>query len=140
MAWVKMPLIIKVEMTKENYEKLMEEAKEKVYHTVFGDGTLNNGYYKNAYKFDGKYFFLDSEEEDDFCIYQEAEMIAKYATTTESQVGLIFTDGISYTVGDLYFIEGKLDIRNDAYDNTNDWKAHIVDYLKRKEEFLRTFE
>lgn len=137
MAWVDMPLLIKVEMTRENYDKLMEEAKES--RNVLGE-QFHPNYLKTHYLFDGEYFYLDSNEIDDCGIYQEAKMIMKYATPTDKQVGIIYTKGIAYTVGDLYFIEGKFDIRNDAYDDSNDWKAHEADYLKRKEEFLRTFE
>lgn len=129
MSMCNMPLLIKVEMTKENFEKLLEEAKTR----------YQPKYLETHYIYDGKYFSLDLNEWDDFEIYKEADMIAKHAEPTEKQVGLIFTQGCSYTMGDLYFTEGMINVRNDAYKTMSDWEKYKADYWARKEEFLNSF-
>lgn len=129
MAWVTMPLIIKVEMTKENYEKILSEL----------DGKMNPEYVKETYKHDGKYFTLCSEFDDDPLIYDEAKRIAKFAEPTKKQVGIIFPKigHWAYSIGDLYFINGDIEIRNE--NDFGDWEENKKNYNKKKELFLNSF-
>ena len=134
MSMCNMPLLIKVKMTRENYEKLLEEAKTK----------YKQSYLEKYYLFDEEYFSLDTDYMDDLDIYKEAEMIAKYIESTEKQVGLIFAHGCSYTVGDLYFKNGIHIIEN-IFEPKCDSKgfANIEEakqnYITRKKEFLNSF-
>lgn len=129
MAWVTMPLLIKVEMTTENYEKLLAEL----------DGKMNPEYIKKTYKYDGKYFKLCSEWDDDPFIYDEAKRIAKYSESTEKQVGLIFPKGASWShsIGDLYFTNGDIEVRNG--NDSGDFEKNKKKYIQKKEKFLNSF-
>lgn len=125
MAFVATPLVIKVEMTKENYKKLIEEAK-----MLFTDE------YLEKYLFDGKFFTLFSDELDDFSLYDEARMICKYSEPTDNQVGLIFPyDGSwSYAIGDLFFANGTIEIYNSS--DVENADMNYKHFKARKEKFL----
>ncbi len=108
MAMVQMPLLIKAKMTKENYAKLIEEASKR-YCRI---------YLKKNYHYDGIYFTLDVCDMDNFEIFTEAAMIAKFAEPTDEVVGLIYDGGCSFAVTELKFVNGgcftekKLDRKN----------------------------
>lgn len=126
MSMVQMPLLIKVKMTKENYAKLIAEAAKR-YCRV---------YLKKNYLYDGTYFILDVCDMDNYEIFAEAALVARFAEPTDEVVGLIYDGGCSFSVTDLQFINGgcftekKLDKKNPGgYDL----------YHQKKEAFLSRF-
>ncbi len=125
MSWCYMPLLIRVAMKKENYIALLKEASNLYRKT----------YLRKHYLFDGKYFTLDSCEMDSFGIYNEARLVAKYADPTEDSVGLIYTEGSSFSFDDLHFRNGEYFTVKNECSIKNKEKA----YQKRKKDFLSSF-
>lgn len=128
MAACFMPILIKVEMTKENYRLLLKKAAE-VYH---------ESYLQEYYRFDGRYFTLDNCCTDDPDMFDEAGQIAKYAQPTEQCVGLIYAGfgAPSFAFQDLYFRDGKCILKEHPCDPSEDRRKC---YAKRRLEFLRSF-
>lgn len=126
MSMVQMPLLIKVKMTKENYAKLIAEAAKR-YCRV---------YLKKNYLYDGTYFMLDVCDMDNYEIFAEAALVARFAEPTDEVVGLIYDGGCSFSVTELQFVDGgcftekKLDKKNPGgYDL----------YHQKKDAFLSRF-
>lgn len=126
MSMVQMPLLIKVKMTKESYAALIAEAAKKYFRT----------YLKNHYLYDGTYFTLDICDMDNYEIFSEAAMIAKYAEPTNESVGLVYNGGCSFSVTELKFIDGCSFPANVA--DKKDVGGYDA-YMKKKEAFLSRF-
>ena len=126
MAMVQMPLLIKVKMTKENYAALITEAAKKYFRV----------YLKRNYLYDGTYFMLDVCDMDNFEIFKEAAMIAKFAEPTDEVVGLIYDGGCSFSVTELRFVNGGC-LTEKALDKKKHGGYDL--YHQKKEAFLNRF-
>lgn len=126
MSMVQMPLLIKVKMTKENYAALIAEAMMRYFRI----------YLKKHYLYDGTYFTLDVCDMDNYEIFSEAAMIARFAEPTNETVGLIYDGGCSFSVSELKFINGCcFPEKKSDKQTTGGYEA----YMKKKEAFLNRF-
>lgn len=131
--WVSMPLIIKAKMTKDNFDKLIEEAKKE----------FRWDYLERTYKFDGTFFSMESCELDDFDIQSEAAMIVKYVESTARPIGLIYWGCGSYTVGYLHVNNGEPIFPTKAisiYCACSNIDIAKRNYRKAKKYFLRNID
>lgn len=124
MAMCMMPLVIKVEMTYENYKSLLLEAVQR----------YKKSYLRKNYHFDGKYFTLNICDMDNYELFTEAKMIAKYASPTDECVGLIFSGGQSYATKELFFKNKQCITKNPV-----DSKCMESIFKKHKTKFLSRF-
>lgn len=129
MSWCVMPLLIKVEMTKENYIALIKESLGKYKKT----------YLKNNYKYDGTYFTLETTDEDDDNIYEQSARITKYVNPERQRVGLIFSKGWAYTTKDLYFDNAKCELIESETPPAVHYMQEESNYGKKRNMFLSTF-
>lgn len=121
-----MPLLIKVKMSKENYARLLTEASRRYFRV----------YLKKNYLYDGTYFMLDICDMDNYEIFTEASLIAKYASPTDKSVGLIYDGGESFSVTDLWFENGGCHTEKSL--NCNSTGSYPL-YQRKKEAFLSRF-
>ena len=126
MSMVMMPLLIKVKMSKENYARLLAEASKRYFRM----------YLKKNYHYDGSYFLLDVCDMDNFEIFTEAALIAKYASPTSDSVGLIYDGGESFSVTELWFANGGCHTEKPLSNNPS---GGYPLYQKKKEAFLNRF-
>lgn len=124
MSMCMMPLLIKAKMTYGNYYDLLLEAAKR----------YRKSYLKENYRYDGEYFTLDVCEMDDYHIFAEAKLIAKYASLTGRCVGLIFDGSTSYSTAALYFQNGKCVTKKLQKSDRLRFS-----YERRKQEFLSGF-